>query len=573
MTAAAALETVKRALPSPLKDAIKATGRRALSHRAPVRHAPPRGYHLEDYASWFSPSAEVFRRYLQRADLPPRPGAQRPGRIGLVVTPWVNTPVPWYAVMLGIGLALRGREVTLLWDDSAFPERERARQQQCIAKVLAVAVRYLPVTNVCDVHRGVDGAAAKPGDPELVTRLTEQNVVWALRGEAPTPAHAGRIEAMRRALSDALPHVRQALRQGEFEVIIVPGGVYGTSGLFVNEARALGCRVATFDTDRHIAQVCVDGVAAQNADIPIAFDSMWHGQEGERRHAVTAAQAELRVRSDTGDDYGFQVARAKRTARQAQQAQQAPQAEQAEGCVLIPLNVEWDTAALGRHIHFESTAEWIVSTVRTILDLDAGPIVVRQHPSERRKMQRSRLDVGALIKNTFGGDSRCRFIAASDPVSSYDLLQSSRLVLPYVSTIGIEAAAMGKPVLISGGCYYADLGFVWSAGSREEYFRLLGRGLRGDLPLRQEQAERAWLCYYLTAVQNRVPTDFTPHPDDFWSWCGRSPAALFSDPVVTDILEALDSNVPLSLLRHERERAGRQGAEQAGKAEEGAVDP
>ena len=196
-----------------------------------------------------------------------------------------------------------------------------------------------------------------------------------------------------------------------------------------------------------------------------------------------------------------------------------------------------------------------MSTVRTILDLDAGPIVVRQHPSERRKMQRSRLDMGALIENTFRGDPRCRFIAASDPVSSYDLLQSSRLVLPYVSTIGIEAAAMGKPVLISGDCYYAGLGFVWSATSREEYFRLLGSGLRGDLPLREEQAERAWLCYYLTAVQNRVPTDFTPHPDDFWSWCGRSPAALFSDPVVADILEALDSNVPLSLLRHERERA------------------
>ena len=254
MTAAAALETVKRALPSPLKEPrSRPPDGEPSSHRAPTRHAPPRGYHPEDYASWFSPSAEVFRRYLQRADLPPPPGSQRTGRIGLVVTPWVNTPVPWYAIMLGIGLALRGREVTLLWDDSAFPERERERQQQSIAKVLAVAERYLPVSNVCDVPRGVR-AAAKPGDLELVTRLTDQNAMWAFRGEAPAPEHADRIEAMRTALSDALPRVRHALRQGAFEVIIVPGGVYGTSGLFVNESRTLGCRVATFDTDRRIAQ-------------------------------------------------------------------------------------------------------------------------------------------------------------------------------------------------------------------------------------------------------------------------------------------------------------------------------
>ena len=121
-----------------------------------------------------------------------------------------------------------------------------------------------------------------------------------------------------------------------------------------------------------------------------------------------------------------------------------------DGCVLIPLNVEWDTAALGRHVHFESTADWLVSTVSAVLDQDAGPVVVRQHPSERRPLQRSKLDVAALLRRRFGDDPRCQFVAADDPVSSYDLLRAARLVLPFVSTIGIEAAAMGKSVLISG---------------------------------------------------------------------------------------------------------------------------
>ena len=250
--------------------------------------------------------------------------------------------------------------------------------------------------------------------------------------------------------------------------------------------------------------------------------------------------AEFRDRSANRDQYGFQVL----PARQSDQY--------ADGCVLIPLNVEWDTAALGRHVHFESTADWLISTVSAVLDQDAGPVVVRQHPSERRPLQRSKLDVAALLRRRFGEDPRCQFIAADDPVSSYDLLRAARLVLPFVSTIGIEAAAMGKPVLIAGACYYADLGFVWSAGSREEYFDLLHRGIRGDLTLRPDQVERAWLCYYLTAVRNRVSTDFTPHPDDFWTWCQRPFPSLLSDPATVDILEAIDTGVPISLLRHAR---------------------
>ena len=111
---------------------------------------------------------------------------------------------------------------------------------------------------------------------------------------------------------------------------------------------------------------------------------------------------------------------------------------------------------------------------------------------------------------------------------------------------------MGKPVLISGACYYTDLGFVWSGRSREEYFDLLRRGMRGELTLRPDQTERAWLCYYLTAVRNRVLTDFTPHPDDFWTWCQRPFPSLLSDPAVIDILEAIDTGVPISLLRHAR---------------------
>ena len=389
--------------------------------------------------------------------------------------PWVSTVAPWYASMLGLGLAHRGREVTFIWDDTAFPDSRLEVQNRSIGNVLDVIGQSLPITRLSNHGDGEPNAE----DGDVIDRLTDQNVSWVLRGAAPTGDDRHVVEQIRSSLTRSLPLIRSVLDRAKVDCLVVPGGVYGTSGLFLHEAKARGCRVATFDTDRRIAQICVDGVAAQNGDIPMAFHSLWNADRHVRQTAVQVAMAELRDRSANCDDYGFQVLPATKSG-------QYP-----DGCVLIPLNVEWDTAALGRHTHFESTADWLISTVGAVLGQDAGPVVVRQHPSERRPLQRGRLDVAALLHRRFGDDPRCRFVAADDPVSSYDLLRSARLVLPFVSTIGIEAAAIGKSVLISGACYYADLGFVWSAGSREEYFDLLQRGVSGNLTLRPDQAERA----------------------------------------------------------------------------------
>ena len=354
-------------------------------------------------------------------------------------------------------------------------------------------------------------------------------------------------EAIEASLARSLPLVRSALRRERFDFLLVPGGVYGTSGVVLLAAEELGCRVATYDADRQVAQFCVSGIAAQNADLPRAFDTLWNSGLETRRNAIATARSEFESRAEARDRYGYQTV-----------ATQASKSGDAAS-VLMPLNVEWDTAALGKHVPFANTIDWMTSTIRMILDMDAGPVIVRQHPSERRPRQRSELDIAEILRDHFGDDGRCRFVAAEDPVNSYDLLRSARLVLPFTSNIGMEAAAIGKPVLVSGAAYYADLGFVWSADSRDEYFALLRRGLKGDLEPLLDQSDRAWICYYLSAVRNRIWTDFTPQPDDFWKWCGRAPESLFAEPEVSDMLEAIDTDVPVALLRHRRATAGMPG--------------
>jgi Capsule polysaccharide biosynthesis protein len=494
-------------------------------------------YTLDDYKRWFPRTGRIFLRYLKRSGmLKVQYQQERGGVVGVVIVPWVSTPNPWYAVMIAIGLARRGRRVVLLWDDTGFVEDHLDEQNQVIAKVLRYVSRAIPVVRLSDESP----SPTRSADSTLVSDLTTQNLTWRFRGAAQTDREQPLADQVTASLSRSLPFIRSALDHLELDCLVVSGGVYGTSGLFRREAEARGCRVATFDADRGISQICVDGVAAQSGDIPRAFDVLWASDEETVDAAIEVARAEFQLRTQSSDGYGFQ-----------------PLAAHGSDCgdsdsVLIPLNVEWDTAALGKHVLFANTVDWLTTTVTAILERDAGPVIVRQHPSERRAGQRSKLDIRSLLTERFGGDERVRFVAAEDAVNSYDLLRSARLVLPFVSTIAIEAAGMGKPVLISGASYYARLGFVWCAGSRDEYLELLDRGLRGELESLPDQSQRAWICYYLTAVRNRVPTDFTPQPEDFWRWRRRDPKELFADPEVSDILAAIDSDEPVSLLRHRR---------------------
>ena len=497
---------------------------------------PPRRYRLGDYKRWFPKTGDVFVQYLKHWRALPVASRQDRPPVGVVVQPWVCTAVPWYSIVLAIGLARRGRKIVVLWDDTGFPQPRLDEQNRVIGGVLAYVGRYFPVLRLSE-------QAAHPqreSDAPAIVELAEQNVAWRLRGAKPEAEDVSLARDIRASLEHSMPFVRSALSRAGVDCLVLPGGIYGSSGLFRLAADELGCRVASFDADLRVVQVCVDGIAAQGSDLPRAFDTLWSASEETKRQAITIARNEFQRRTETSDRYGFQAVPA-----------QADRSD-TDGCVLIPLNVEWDSAALGKRLHFESTADWVTSTITMVLEMNVGPVVVRQHPSERRKFQRSRLDVASILSERFGDDPRCRFVAAGDPVNTYDLVDSARLVLPFVSTVGVEAAAIGKPVLVSGASYYADLGFVWSATSRDEYFSLLRRGLQGDLEVLPDQRDRGWTCYYLAAVRNRIWTDFTPQPDDFWNWCRRDPDSLFADPEVSDILEAIDRDVPASLLRHRR---------------------
>ena len=104
------------------------------------RQRPP-GYDA-DYWRWFPGDSRVFLGYLKRWKALPVANGHR-GPAAVVIMPWVETPTPWYSIMIAIGLVRRGRNVVLIWDDTGFPQRGLTTQNRAIGRVLAYVGRAL----------------------------------------------------------------------------------------------------------------------------------------------------------------------------------------------------------------------------------------------------------------------------------------------------------------------------------------------------------------------------------------------------------------------------------------------
>jgi hypothetical protein len=119
--------------------------------------------------------------------------------------------------------------------------------------------------------------------------------------------------------------------------------------------------------------------------------------------------------------------------------------------------------------------------------------------------------------------------------------------------MGVEAAMIGKRILLESSVYYSKLTFVENASSKSDYFRMISSAV--DLPNPQfqteAQREEAELCFFLASV-NQIFTDFTPIPGDFEKWVGRDLDQISMEPTTQDVMDSFELAIPTCVLRAQR---------------------
>ena len=216
--------------------------------------------------------------------------------------------------------------------------------------------------------------------------------------------------------------------------------------------------------------------------------------------------------------------------------------------MLLVLNYRADTAALCRQKVFASVTEWVRAVCEWVQGKEGVRLAIRQHPCERIPEYRGTDDWRELLGGFPEFGKRIRFVAAEDNINTYDLMASARVVLPFTSRVGMEAAMMGKAVVLGSNCFYGQCGFTAEADGAEEYFRQVGQAIEGRLSPNEDARRAAALCYYLTERGLSVATCFTPQPHDFRTWTSKSVSELWSESAQRTILEIMTSREPVPVV-------------------------
>ena len=145
-----------------------------------------------------------------------------------------------------------------------------------------------------------------------------------------------------------------------------------------------------------------------------------------------------------------------------------------ESMVSVFTNVAFDTSQVHANIIFEHMFEWLDALSSVVKETPETLFVIRAHPDEDRPGKESKESVAAWFESSgLGGRENVVFIAPAEKVSSYELIERAQLVLVYNSSIGLEAAIQGQPVLCAGRARYAEAEASFFPGNREEYLRML----------------------------------------------------------------------------------------------------
>lgn len=460
----------------------------------------------------FPEMAAAFGKRLatEWADLQlPKTGPQ----VGVLITPWMFTPAPFFAFECGLALASTGSQVKWLWDaGNVFLNAGRPREVYAIREIFDLLPKGMETVAV----HGLETCESFE-DSEFLALLIYENAVRELKGEDKVAEFLAANPGLPAAMREHVNRIESLLTQENFDWLLLPGGVWASSGIYARIASRLGIDYTSYDSGPGELFVGKNGPAAHFPDIPPSLSAILDIPLEERTELVAEAEKSLRIRMAGQDEYRLQPKPAGTCGD--------------EKCdVLVPLNYRADTAALCRQKIFESVREWIVALCEWAEQNPRIHLVIRQHPCERipefRGSDRWDLHLGRF--SSLG--ERLRFVNAEDDINTYDLLAKAKVVLPFTSRVGIEAAMMRKPVLLGSHCYYSGCGFTLDAGSREEYFSLLGSALRGERNPDAEQAARAGLCYYLAERCLSLRTCFTPQPQDYAQWVAQPRVALWSEP-------------------------------------------
>lgn len=255
------------------------------------------------------------------------------------------------------------------------------------------------------------------------------------------------------------------------DVVIVPNGTIQEFGIVYRVARYLKIPVVTYEfgdqrdriwiaQDSEIMQQKTDDMWQARKDMHISKNEMEKVQEMfQSRQRATLWENFSRLWQDTPAEGGSSV-------RETMGLDDRP-------VVLLPTNVLGDSLTLGRELFSHSMAEWISRTVQYFSGRADVQFIIRVHPGEVLTHGLAMEDVVRDVLPEL--PENIHLIGPTEKINTYDLVEIADLGLVYTTTVGLEMAMAGLPVIVAGKTHYRDRGFTHDPDSWVTYYKTIGR--------------------------------------------------------------------------------------------------
>jgi hypothetical protein len=164
-------------------------------------------------------------------------------------------------------------------------------------------------------------------------------------------------------------------------------------------------------------------------------------------------------------------------------------------------NVVFDTSQPHANTLFSDMFAWLDEVLEVAKNHTETLFVIRAHPDESRPGKESLETVSNWVA-VHSADSlpNMVFIPPEERLSSYELIQHSKFVMIYNSTIGLEAAIMGATVLSGGRARFTRYPTVFFPTSVDEFRQQMEKFLAAEkvtAPAEFQRNARKFLYYQL----------------------------------------------------------------------------
>jgi hypothetical protein len=214
----------------------------------------------------------------------------------------------------------------------------------------------------------------------------------------------------------------------------------------------------------------------------------------------------------------------------------------------LPMDTDWTPI-------FKDQYEAIEKLIEIVSRADRYFMFIRIHPNEGKKRNhlgiegKKSLEIYNGIYNRVKDFKNIELIWPDDEVNSHSLAEAADVAVVWASTIGLEVAARGKPVITLDNPIYRTTGFCWVPIGKDHLEAILDEAVSTSEEERENRKEIAlnWLYHEHIRISMPFPMIMDHGRMERVSTCFSDPEELSREkwPSLTPILEFLTNDTPL----------------------------